>query len=175
MQRIFLIGYMGAGKTTLGKVLAQVMHLTFIDLDNFIEEHYHRTISEIFAEVGEDGFRRMEHNALVEAAKFEDVVISLGGGTPCFYENMQTVNNAGISIYLKPSEEVLLRRLIKGKQKRPIIADKTDEELRTFIHQNLEKREPYYLQSNIIFESSHLENKEEIVGRAEHLAELLRR
>lgn len=175
MQRIFLIGYMGAGKTTLGKVLAQVMNLTFLDLDNFIEEHYHRTISQIFAEVGEDGFRRMEHDALVEASKFEDVVISLGGGTPCFMGNMQIVNNAGISIYLKPSEEVLLRRLIKGKAKRPIIADKNDEELRAFIHAALEKREPYYLQSNIIFESSHLENKEEIVGRAQHLAELLQR
>jgi shikimate kinase len=166
---------MGAGKTTLGKVLAQVMNLTFLDLDNFIEEHYHRTVSQIFAEVGEDGFRRMEHDALVEASKFEDVVISLGGGTPCFMGNMQIVNNAGISIYLKPSEEVLLRRLIKGKAKRPIIADKSDEELRTFIHTALEKREPYYLQSNIIFESSHLENKEEIVGRAQHLAELLQR
>jgi shikimate kinase len=175
MQRIFLIGYMGAGKTTLGKVLAQVMNLSFIDLDNFIEEHYHRTIGEIFAEAGEDGFRRMEHEALIEASKFEDVVISLGGGTPCFYQNMQVVNNAGISIYLKPSEEVLLRRLIKGKHKRPLLAEKSDDELRDYIHENLEKREPYYLQANIIFESSHLENKEEIVGRAQHLADLLRR
>jgi shikimate kinase len=166
---------MGAGKTTLGKVLAQVMHLTFIDLDNFIEEHYHRTISDIFAAEGEDGFRRMEHDALVEASGFEDVVISLGGGTPCFLNNMQVVNNTGISIYLKPTEDVLLRRLIKGKQKRPLLADKTDDELRDYIHAQLERREPYYLRSNIIFESSHLENKEEIVGRAEHLAELLQR
>ncbi len=173
MQRIYLIGYMGAGKTTLGKALAKAMELTFIDLDNFIEEQQHKTISEIFAEIGETGFRRVEHEALLQVSQFEQVVISLGGGTPCFYENMEVINRSGISIYLKPSEEVLLRRLIKGKHKRPIIADKSDEELRLFIRENLAKREPYYLQSTITFESDHLEDKEEIVGRAEHLATML--
>ena len=170
MKRVFLIGYMGAGKSTLGKALAQAMELTFVDLDHFIEEKYHKTVRDIFAEVGEEGFRQRERDALVEASQFENVVISLGGGTPCFFDNMEIVRQAGVSVYLKPTEDVLLRRLIKGKHKRPIIANKTDEELLAFIRENLAQREPYYTRAHITFESDHLENKAEIIGKAERLA-----
>ena len=90
MKRIFLIGYMGAGKTTMGKSLAQVMGLRFIDLDNFIEARHSKTIKEIFAEVGEEGFRQIERNMLHEVAETEDTVIAVGGGTPCFFDNMGT-------------------------------------------------------------------------------------
>lgn len=174
MQRIFLIGYMGAGKTTMGKSLAQVMGLEFIDLDNFIEGRQHKTVKEIFAEVGEDGFRQLERKALEEVALYEDVILSLGGGTPCFYDNMEVVNRAGKSVYLKPTEDVLLQRLIKGKHKRPLLAQKTDEEILQFIREQLAWREPYYRQASITFEASHLENKADIVQNAEKLAELLK-
>lgn len=164
---------MGAGKSTMGKWLAQVMNLEFIDLDNFIEARQHKTVKEIFAEIGEEGFRQLERRSLEEVSQYEDVIISLGGGTPCFFDNMEVVNRAGTSVYLKPTEEVLLRRLIKGKHKRPLLAQKSDEEILAFIREQLAWREPYYLKANITFEASHLENKAEIVHNAEKLAELL--
>jgi len=173
MKRIFLIGYMGAGKSTMGKWLAQVMNLEFIDLDNFIEARQHKTIKEIFAEIGEEGFRQLERRSLEEVSQFEDVIISLGGGTPCFFDNMEVVNQAGTSVYLKPSEEVLLRRLSKGKHKRPLLAQKSDEEILQFMREQLAWREPFYLKAHITFEASHLENKAEIVHNAEKLAAVL--
>lgn len=173
MKRIFLIGYMGAGKTTLGRPLSKVMNLEFIDLDNFIEARYHKTVKDIFAEVGEAGFRQIEHRSLEEVADYENVVIALGGGTPCFLDNMDIVNRAGISVYLKPTEEVLLRRLIQGKNKRPLLASKSDDEILQFIREQLEWREPYYLRANIVFESSHLENRADIVHSAEKLKDII--
>lgn len=174
MQRIFLIGYMGAGKSTMGKSLAEVMGLEFIDLDNFIESRHRKTVKEIFAEVGEDGFRQIERRSLEEVADYEDVIISLGGGTPCFFDNMEVVNRAGKSVYLKPTEEVLLRRLIKGKHKRPLLATKSDDEILQFIREQLAWREPYYLKANLTFEASHLENKADIIQNARLLADALK-
>lgn len=164
---------MGAGKSTMGKWLAQVMNLEFIDLDNFIESRQHKTIKEIFAEMGEDGFRQLERRSLEEVSQYENVIISLGGGTPCFFDNMEVVNQMGTSVYLKPSEEVLLRRLIKGKHKRPLLADKSDDQILQVIREQLAWREPYYLKAQITFEASHLENKAEIVHNAEKLAAML--
>lgn len=170
MQRVFLIGYMGAGKTTLGRALAATMNLQFLDLDDFIVSRQHKTVKEIFADVGEEGFRQIERNALLEVSEYEDVVISLGGGTPCFFDNMDIVNRSGKSVYLKPSEEVLLARLIKGKHKRPLLADKNDDEILQVIREQLAWREPYYLRAQITFNASHLENKADIHLNAEKLA-----
>ena len=173
MVRVFLCGYMGSGKTTLGKSLASTMNLTFIDLDNFIESRQHKTVKEIFAEVGESGFRDIERKSLIEVSEYEDVIISLGGGTPCFFDNMDIVNAAGVSVYLKPSEDVLLARLIMGKHKRPLLADKSDDEILGVIREQLAWREPYYLKSKITFEASHLECKEDIHLNAEKLAAMI--
>lgn len=173
MQRVFLIGYMGAGKTTLGKALAAEMKWTFVDLDHFIEARRHKNISQIFSEVGESGFRELERSALREVASFEDTVIALGGGTPCFFDNMEIVNRAGHSIYLKPSEEVLLRRLVQGKAKRPIIAGKSDAELLSFIRANIEQREPYYRRAEWTIGSDRLENMADISAMARKVAALL--
>ena len=170
MQRIFLIGYMGAGKSTLGKALAKTMNLQFIDLDDFIVGRYHKSVKDIFAEFGEDGFRKMERNALLEVSEYENVIISLGGGTPCFFDNMDIVLRSGKSVYLKPSEDVLLMRLIKGKHKRPLLADKDDSQILQIIREQLAWREPYYLKANLTFNASHLENKEDIHLNAELLA-----
>ena len=115
MTRIFLIGYMGAGKTTLGKAFARAMGLTFVDLDWYIEERFHKTVGQIFAERGEEGFRELEKRMLHEAAEFEDVVISTGGGTPCFLDNMEYMNRQGMTLYLKASPEVLAAHLRMGR------------------------------------------------------------
>ena len=92
MVRIFLTGYMGAGKTTLGKAFARQMDIPFVDLDWYIEERFHKTVGELFTERGETGFRKLERNMLHEVAEFENVVISTGGGAPCFFDNMEFMN-----------------------------------------------------------------------------------
>jgi shikimate kinase len=151
-QKIFLIGYMGSGKTTIGKLLAKKMNLQFVDIDLFIENRYRKSITAIFAEKGEAGFREIERRTLQEIAGFEDIVISTGGGLPCFFDNMDVMNDSGTTIYLKTSMKELVKRLNTGKQNRPLIKDKTTAELYEFVDQNLQKREPFYNKAAIIFE-----------------------
>ncbi|MDE6688385.1 MAG: shikimate kinase, partial [Prevotella sp.] len=109
MVRIILIGYMGAGKTTIGKALAKELDIPFYDLDWYIESRRHKTVSQLFAEVGEEAFRKIEHNMLHEVAEFENVIISCGGGTPCFFDNIDYMNRQGQVVYLKASPEVLYK------------------------------------------------------------------
>ena len=114
MERIFLIGFMGSGKTTLGKALAQKLGVDFIDLDLYIETRYHKTVREIFAESGEERFRQIEKSLLHEVADFENVIIAAGGGTPCFFDNIDYMNGHGTCVYLKASVEELCKRLAGG-------------------------------------------------------------
>jgi shikimate kinase len=145
MQRIFLVGYMGSGKTSMGKLLAQQLGLTFLDLDAYIEGKFHRTIARIFEKEGETGFREIEHRFLHEVAEFEDVVIATGGGAPCFYDNMAYMNEQGITIYLKMSVGQLTERLALSKSGvRPLISNKSKAELQEFIAEGLSKREDFY-------------------------------
>jgi len=153
MKRIFLIGYMGAGKTTVGKDLARQTGLSFIDLDNHIEARYHQTVSQLFKEKGEDEFRQIERRMLQEVATFEDILISTGGGAPCFFDNMAFMKKMGTTIYLKVSVEELAKRLEVCKQTRPILRGKSGEELKTFISENLERREAFYNQADILFDA----------------------
>ena len=111
MVRIFLTGYMGAGKTTLGKAFARKLNIPFIDLDWYIEERFHKTVGELFTERGEAGFREIERNMLHEVAEFENVVISTGGGAPCFFDNMEFMNRTGKTVFLNVHPDVLFRRL----------------------------------------------------------------
>ncbi|MDR2627592.1 MAG: shikimate kinase [Dysgonamonadaceae bacterium] len=171
MQRFFLIGYMGAGKTTIGKKMAQQLNLDFIDLDHFIEKRYHRTISQIFAEKGESNFREIEARTLDEVADFENIVLSTGGGTPCFHNNLQRMNDTGITIYLKVSPEELARRLEICKNSRPLIKDKTQDELKTFIAENLLKREMFYNRTSIILEAEKMMTRTDIQHTVNQLIE----
>ena len=147
MTRIFLIGYMGSGKTTYGRAAAKALGLSFLDLDIYIEERFFKSVSDIFAEKGEDGFRKIEQHMLHEAAMFEDVLIACGGGTPCFFDNMDFMNAEGTTVYLKSSAETLVDNLKNARQNRPLLRDKTETELLQYIRENLEKREPFYLQA----------------------------
>lgn len=152
MTRIILIGYMGAGKTTIGKDLAKKLGLPFYDLDWYIETRMRKKVADIFAERGEEGFRKIEYNMLHEVAEFEDVVISCGGGTPCFFDNMDYLNQQGDVVYLKATPEVLYQHLQMGKGVRPLLAGKSKEELLDFITEQLQKREPFYMKANHIFD-----------------------
>ncbi len=174
MKRIILIGYMGAGKTTLGKSLARHLGLEFIDLDWYIENRFHQSVSQLFATRGEEGFRKIEQNMLHEVAEFEDVVISAGGGTPCFFDNMEYMNRQGLTVYLKATPEILRTHLRMGKQKRPLIAQKNDEELDIFIRESLDKRESYYNQARLIFDIGLLDNGMRIQESVKALEEEVR-
>lgn len=162
MNRIFLIGYMGAGKTTAGRELAKELEMDFIDLDHFIQARYQKTVNQLFQEVGEAEFRNIERNMLKEVGEFENVVISSGGGTPCFFDNIEYMNQAGTTIYLKATPEALSSRLNLCKDKRPLIKDKNEDELYKFVLDSLVKREPFYSKAKIIFETEELVTKEDV-------------
>ena len=158
MTRLLLIGFMAAGKTTLGKALARDLGLQFIDLDHYIENRYHCAVSQLFAERGEEGFRQIERNMLHEVAEFEDVIIATGGGTPCFFDNMEYMNAQGTTVFLQASIDVIHTRLTIARVQRPLVKDKSAEELRTYIAQMLEKRMPHYTQAHHTFCADRLEN-----------------
>ena len=153
-DKVFLIGFMGCGKTTFGRKLAKQLEWDFIDLDDYIESDQKASIQEIFSDKGEAYFRGLESNALEEASKWEKTVISTGGGTPCFNNNISFINNIGLSIYIKLSPEVLKSRLKGGKSKRPLIANLSDAELLSFIKNKLAERSVDYSKSEITFEYS---------------------
>lgn len=153
MKRIFLIGYMGAGKTTVGKELAKRSGLSFIDLDCYIESRYHKTVGQLFAERGEEAFREIERKMLREVALFEDVLVSTGGGAPCFYDNMAFMNEAGTTVYLKVSVDELAKRLELCKHTRPVLKGRSGDELKTFIAESLQKRTPFYLLASVVFDA----------------------
>ena len=167
MERIFLIGYMGSGKTTMGKMLAQKMNFVFVDMDAMIEEKYHKTVSQIFAEMGQDKFREIERQCLHEAAEFQNTVIATGGGAPCFFDNMEFMNSKGLTVYLKMTPQQLATRLESSKAgKRPLLADRKGEELRKFIQEGLEMRELFYEKAQIKITGTDDEMLEKVLSLA---------
>jgi shikimate kinase len=156
MARIFLIGYMGSGKTTLGRKLATRLNYQFLDLDHALEEQAGMTIAEYFASFGETAFRVAESEILKQTAYPENVIISTGGGAPCFFDNMDWMNVNGTTLYIKLSPKTLADRLEHGKEARPILRDKHGDELIAFITEKLEEREAYYLKAKIIADGSSL-------------------
>ena len=173
MVRIFLIGYMGAGKTTLGHALAKATGLSFIDLDWRIEGRFHKSVNEVFAERGEEGFRLLERSMLHEVAEFEDVVVSVGGGTPCFFDNMDFMNRKGETVFLNAGLDALFRRLKAAKHSRPLLRDKPDDALLGFIREGLEQRMRWYSMAKHEICSDELETREQIRHTVELFRQLL--
>lgn len=171
MKSIILIGYMGAGKTTIGHALAKELGVQFYDLDWYIEMRFHRTVAQIFEERGEDAFREMERNMLHEVAEFENVVISCGGGTPCFFDNMEYMNSRCDTVYLKAEASVLASHLKMGRVVRPLIQGKSEEELRAYIEDMLSQREPFYKKAHYIFDVSLLNSAERVAESVRLLRE----
>ncbi|MBK7873331.1 MAG: shikimate kinase [Saprospiraceae bacterium] len=151
-MRIFLIGFMGSGKSHVGKRLAHLCNIPFIDLDNEIEQQEGRTIPQIFEQNGEAAFRAIEQNALHKILKHEDAVIATGGGTPCFFDNMNWMNQYGITIYLQTPVDILVERLQSERAHRPLLQNLNDETLYTFIAEKLAAREMYYLQAGVVYQ-----------------------
>ena len=151
-MKIFLIGFMGAGKTTLGKFAAKQNQLEFLDLDQMIEAQSGKEVREIFSSDGEDSFRELERQALHAAAfLLGDHLIACGGGTPCFFDNMDFMNNQGVTIYLDLSAARLTERLRNAPGKRPLI-NSLNMDLQTFVHHKLVERAGFYGQCNVIVE-----------------------
>jgi shikimate kinase len=156
-NKIFLIGFMGSGKSTLGKKLANKLQQTFFDLDTEIEAVESRSISEIFENSGEDYFRKIERETLLNLIeKNNDFVMSIGGGTPCYNNNMDLINQTGLSIYLKYNPGILTSRLINAKKNRPLIKGKNKEELMEFIENTLLERELFYNKSQFVVEKNNV-------------------
>ena len=164
---------MGSGKTTVGKALGKELGLPFYDLDWYIENRMRKKVSQIFDERGEEGFRQIEHNMLHEVAEFEDVVISCGGGTPCFFDNMDYLNQQAQVVYLRCEPEVLRKHLLMGKGDRPLLKGKSPDELIEFIKTQLSAREQYYNKARYTLDVTLMDNFEKIKITIERLKELL--
>ena len=169
MTRIILIGYMGAGKTTIGKILAKDLGVPFYDLDWYIETRMRKKVKQIFDERGEEGFRIIEKNMLHEVAEFENVVVACGGGTPCFFDNMEYLVGQGDVVYLRGTTDVLFRHLKMGKGVRPLLLGKSDEELLEYIKENVEKREGFYMKANHIVDIPCMEDEDKILDTTEKI------
>ena len=173
MRRIILVGYMGSGKTTVGKALSKETGMMFYDLDWYIESRMRKSVSQIFAERGEEGFRKIEYNMLHEVAEFEDVIISCGGGTPCFFDNMDYLNQQGDVVYLKATPETLYKHLLMAKIERPLLKGKSSEELIAYITEHLKERSPFYEKARHILDVNVLDEYDKIQGSVASLREML--
>jgi shikimate kinase len=164
---IFLIGFMGCGKTTLGRKLASRLGYSFIDLDEELEKQVGVSINEYFSKYGEAKFREMESQTLKQITYPAKAIISTGGGLPCYFDNMEWMNNHGKTLYVKLPAKTLADRLKNGKANRPVLQNKNGDELVAFIEQKLSEREVYYNQATYISESVSLtaEKAEEIIFR----------
>lgn len=141
---------MGSGKSTLGKRLKTELGWDFLDLDDYFEERYQTTIKQYFADFGEDAFREAEKKMLSEVIHKDKLIIATGGGTPCYFDNIDTMNTNGLTIYIKLSVETIVGRLSGAKQVRPLVIGKTGDELKSFISEKLLEREPFYSQAKVI-------------------------
>ena len=170
---IVLVGMPGSGKTTVGKSLAKDTGMPFYDLDWYIEGRMHRTIKQIFDERGEEGFRRLESTMLHEVAEFENVIISCGGGTPCFYDNMDYINQQGESVFLKCTPDVLYNHLKMGRTERPLLMGKTPEEVQAYIKEQLTVRAPYYSKAKHTIDVTLMDSYEKIKITVDKIKESL--
>jgi shikimate kinase len=145
-MKIFLIGFMGCGKSFIGKRLAEKLNLSFIDMDEYLQHAENQTIATIFTQHGEPYFRRLERDKLREMLPVQNAVIATGGGAPCFHDNMAWMNQHGITLYLQANTDLLFTRLKSESDKRPVLGGRSDEALKQFISNKIEERNVYYSQ-----------------------------
>lgn len=155
-RSLFLIGFMGSGKTTYGRLLAQALDMPFVDLDEALEQEHGMKVVELFEAWGETRFRREERLMLRSVAGNAPLVVATGGGTACFFDNMDFMNEVGETLYMRTSVRELKSRLIFSKEDRPLLRGKTDAELKQYIAETLEKREVYYLKAQYILDTDNL-------------------
>ena len=164
---------MGSGKTTVGKALSKDTGMMFYDLDWYIESRMHKSVPQLFSERGEEAFRKIEYNMLHEVAEFEDVIISCGGGTPCFFDNIDYLNRQGDVVYLKATPETLYKHLLMAKVERPLLKGKSPDELIAYITQHLKEREPFYSRARHTIDVTVLDEYDKIKVTVQQLKDML--
>ncbi len=158
-MKVFIVGYMYSGKTTVGKKLASRLKYKFIDTDMAFMEKFKISVVDFFSKYDENLFRKLEHELLKEILITKNVIISTGGGTPCFYDNMSLIKNHGISMYLKMSLESILYRMKESKKKRPVLQKLEKGKLKNFIKNQLSEREKYYNQADYVVKGENADIK----------------
>ncbi len=143
-MRLFLVGYMASGKSTFGKLLAEKMGCTFIDLDDFLIQQEGLTVAEIFQQFGEEEFRKRERTALEKVAETDNVIVATGGGTPCFFDNMELMNRKGTTVYLQASAQWLANSIVLHPGDRPLVKGLSLNQLIDFVEKHLPPRIPFY-------------------------------
>lgn len=149
MSRIFLIGFPGCGKSTYGKKLSAKLHLSFIDLDTAFEQKYRISVEDFFAKYGEDAYRLCEHEVLLNAVENDDVLISCGGGTPCFFNHIDLMKGKGVVVYLQMSVASIVNRLTHAKRVRPLVKNLSPAGLEQYVSENMKIRGPIYEQAHL--------------------------
>ena len=150
--KVFLVGFMSSGKSYLGRKLSCLVGLPFVDLDEYISDQQSLAIADLFSFHGEGYFRELEKNALGQLLRLQSAIISTGGGTPCFHDNMDLMRESGVVVYLKKSPEILLGRLSQEAGNRPLVAGKSIGQLAEYIQATLEWREPFYSRAHVVYE-----------------------
>jgi len=153
-MKIYLIGYMGSGKSTLGKGLAKALDISWLDLDTEIESRYKISIPDFFSKYGETAFRDVEHKVLTDISSIPDLVVSTGGGVPCFHNNMEFMNQTGLTIYLEATPEIILTRIGPYAWKRPLFQQMDGADIMEKITVHLKSREEFYQQAQITIDAS---------------------
>ena len=160
-MRLYLIGYMASGKSTIGRKIAKRTELPFFDTDKMVEEAEGATVADIITYAGEEYFRESEHRALEQTAEVENAIISTGGGVPMWGDNQAWISEHGMSVYLKRTPEQILSRLSPhGRQKRPKFRGKSDEELLRFMHEHLAEREPIYEKADMVIDCDEVSDED---------------
>ena len=157
-MKVFLIGFMGSGKTYWGRLLSQKLSIPFFDLDEQVTTHAGKSIPELFAEQGEEQFRLMEKDLLhIITESHDSFVMACGGGSPCFFDNIDYMNRTGTTIWINTPLETLFKRLVDEKNQRPLIRDLADDQLKGFIFKKFGDRKIYYEQADVIVDDEPLE------------------
>lgn len=157
---VFLIGFMGCGKSKKGRKLASLLGFRYIDMDEYIETNQGQTITQLFERLGEEQFRKIEHEALLSLCKNQQTVIATGGGAPCYFDGIERMNLVGKTVYLKGNSEFLRERLLLSKKVRPLLQILSTDELLPFIKQKLSEREPYYNKAQIVVDALSCKSKD---------------
>ena len=159
LKRIYLVGYMGSGKSSALKQLGKLLSWETYDLDHLFEERYKISVQDFFHKYDEAAFRKLESQLLKETVKYENAVIATGGGTPCFYDNMEWMNANGTTIFLKVSTKTAVNRLLNSKKKRPLIEGKSEEQLLKYVERHYGDRMQFYKKAQITVKGEDLDVK----------------
>lgn len=168
-MRVFLIGFMGSGKTHWGKQLALKLSIPFFDLDEVIVQNEGKPVKDIFADCGEEYFRIVEKDTMESLIdENESMVLSCGGGTPCFFNNIETMKKYGVVVWLNTHVEIILQRLMKEKASRPLVKNIADEDMKAYIIRKLNERRMYYEQADVILDNENSISMNEFIQTVLH-------